>query len=391
MNFLKSSRFIKHAFLLPVIILMAGNFFCASSLGAEADNPFNETIRILERWTSAHWGQDCYVWVVHYPEEITDAWADAEAMRSGLSDSQRDEFKKNFIEDLNLDTSETFLISVYSFGARPVNLSPVKEKISLLASTGERVSPVKFDSSLENPSAGIVQGLVFFPKQSDKDYLISLKGMSSEERIFSFAPAEAPAPAQNKKENKREVIVLNLPKKETAKKTEPEKITPPPPPAIPPKPIKPLFQDTQESQSMEDFVQSIRAGKKASTESKDKAPEKITAAQPQRLSNTGSAYSSREAVLRKFLSLWVDGASLEMYEMLSEDSQKIISLENFTKHIKKSSDFRAGLKKGDYRIDWLGEERAKVIMTKRTLFIKSLMTRTLGVTREGSSWKIVWY
>ena len=79
-----------------------------------------------------------------------------------------------------------------------------------------------------------------------------------------------------------------------------------------------------------------------------------------------------------------------MYEMLSEQSKKNISRENFAKSISKASDFRANLKKGNYKIDWVGEERAKVVVTQKALFIKSLISKTLGVTREGSSWKIVW-
>ena len=78
-----------------------------------------------------------------------------------------------------------------------------------------------------------------------------------------------------------------------------------------------------------------------------------------------------------------------MYDMLSENSKKLISRENFAKEVAKSSDMRSGLK-GDYRINWVGEERAKVITTHKSLFFKSVSTRTLGVTREGSSWKIVW-
>ena len=78
-----------------------------------------------------------------------------------------------------------------------------------------------------------------------------------------------------------------------------------------------------------------------------------------------------------------------MYDMLSESSKKMISRENFTKEVMKANDMRAGLK-GDYRIDWIGEERAKVIVTHKTLVFRSVSTRTLGVTREGSAWRIVW-
>ena len=378
--------------------MTAGNFFysCRISYALEQD-PFNETIRILERWTAAHWGQDCFVWIVHYPEELISPWVESEALRANMTDSQREDFRKNFINELKLDSSETFLVSVYSFGARPVNLSPVRENITLLAASGERITPVKFDSSLESPSSGVVQGLIFFPKQSNKDYVISLKGMGRDERIFSFAPPEVPPAPEIKSTPEPEVVVVNLPKREPRRKPEVKKIeedlTPPPPPMIPPRPITPIFQET--SSDMADFVKSVRdRSSKNNTQQADNQTQTQTNNLNQDLktarpANINNAYLSRESVLRRFLALWSMNSSNEMYDMLSETSQKLISRENFDREIAKSSDMRSGLK-GEYRINWIGEERAKVITTHKSLIFKSVSTRTLGVTREGSSWKIVW-
>lgn len=380
MNYLPNSKLIKRVLLMPVMILMTGIFFAPCAFSAET-NPFDETIKILERRTSTHWGQDCFVWIVNYPEELTDSWVESEAIRAGMTDAERERFRKNFISDLRLDTSETFLVSVYSFGNRPVNLSPVNENISLLSSSGERIKPLKYDSSLDNPSAGVIQGLVFFPKQINKDYVIGLKGMGRSEKIFEFPKNENKAPEPVKQEKKLEVVVVNLPKKQPKKKPEPVKEPElPPPPMIPPKPIQPLFTDT--SSDMADFVKSVKNNNVPS--------QKIdTSVKNSRPSNIDNAYSSRETVLRKFLMLWADNSPLEMYEMLSDTSKKVISRENFAKEVSKASDIRAGLK-SDYRIDWVGEERAKIITTHKTLFFKSVATRTLGITREGGSWKIIW-
>ena len=389
MSFLLNRALIKRALVLPVAILMAGNFFYAFAHAA-VSSPFDETVRILERWTAAHWGQDCFVWIVHYPEELTDSWVEAEAVRSGMSDLERENFRKNFVSELKLEEAETFLVSVYSFGMRPVNISPASENLALISSSGERIKPVKYDSALDYPAGGVVQGLVFFPKQTNKDYAIALKGMSANERIFSFAPVEMPKPVAEKdnKENKKDVVIVNLPKRQPKKKVEPEpEITPLPPPEIPPKPFKPLFAEDKNSNDMEDFLSSV---KKHDAVSKDTAPRTADIKNNSRPVNIDNAYSSRETVLRKFLSLWAELNSVEMYDMLSEQSKKNISRENFAKSIAKASDFRANLKKGNFNIDWVGEERAKVIVTQRALFIKSLITKTLGVTREGSSWKIVW-
>ena len=364
------------------MIIGAGNFLPAYS--AEL-SPHEETVRILERWTSAHWGQDCFVWVVHYPEEIADAWTNAEAVRSGMTDADRARYRANFVSELQLDKSETFLVSVYSFGARPVNLSPVKDNVSLFTATGERIKPTRYDGSLDNPSGGVVQGLVFFPKQGSKDYVIGIRGMDSKERVFSFTPPESPAPAPAKKKN--DVVVVNLPKKQTkpVPVIPPKNQTPPPPPPIPHKPIPLELRET--SSDIERFVESMMESRdRRGRVSQDRTP----APQPQlRPANVDNSYVSKESVLRKFLALWSENRPVEMYDMLSDASKRNISRENFAKAITKDSAFREGLK-ADYRLDWVGEERAKVITTRKSLVFKSVVTRTLGITREGSSWRVVW-
>jgi hypothetical protein len=78
-----------------------------------------------------------------------------------------------------------------------------------------------------------------------------------------------------------------------------------------------------------------------------------------------------------------------MYSMLSESSQKLLSRETFESDLKKAADFRAALRDG-YTVDWLGTERAKVVAVKRILLIRTLVSRTLGVVREDSAWKIIW-
>lgn len=381
MNFRPNRVLINTGKLLLAAVFTAG-FFCVFSAQSNAaeTTAFDQTIRILERWTSAHWGQDCFVWVVHYPDELAEPWAESEAIRSGMTEADKERFKENFTDELKLKDSETFLVSVYSFGARPVNLYPVRDNVSLLSASGERIKPSKYDSALDNPSAGVVQGLVFFPKQSNKNYAISLKGMGRGERIFSFAPPETPAPPAPQK---NDVVVVNLPKRPPKQTPIPvKKPTPPPPPPIPPRPIKPIFQE--ESKDMADFVKSVK-DREAPAPQPSQPPKK-----PARQTNSENAYSSRETVLRRFLNFWADGSYANMYDMLSESSKKLLSRENFYKEAAKASDIRAGIKGGDYRIDWLGEERAKVITTRKTLVFRSVASRTIGITREGSSWKVVW-
>ena len=167
-------KFNKLISLCLILILISG---CAA-FAAEIDinSPFDETIRILERWTAAHWGRDCYVWIVHYPAEIAEPWASAEALKIGMSESEAEAYKNKFISDLQLDESETFLLNIYSFGARPVNISPIADNVALVTASGQRVKPTRYDSSLDYISSGRVQGFIFLPKQNNQDYAIAIKG-----------------------------------------------------------------------------------------------------------------------------------------------------------------------------------------------------------------------
>ena len=399
-----------------ILILISG---CAA-FAAETDinSPFDETIRILERWTAAHWGRDCYVWIVHYPAEIAEPWASAEALKIGMSESEAEAYKNKFISDLQLDESETFLLNIYSFGARPVNISPIADNVALVTASGQRVKPTRYDSSLDYISSGIVQGLIFFPKQNNQDYAIAIKGLGvHDERLFSFTtpnynlPVAAAAPeAEAVKEP--EIIVVDIPRANNNKNknnkassrvvkvnnnnnaqrtvervNEAENIAPPVPQIR--REVPPLFAET--SQDMSEFVKSAkepRAIKQAQANSSNNNNKSQRSINNSNINNENS-YVSREYVLKNFLRLWAENKPREMYDMLAESSKKLISRENFAKEIAKSSDFRTMLK-GDYRIDWIGEERAKIVGDKRVLMFKTLMSRTLGVVRENSSWKVVW-
>ncbi len=371
-------------------------------------NPFGETIRVLEQWTVSHWGRDCFVWIVYYPKELIEPWVEAEVLRVGMSEAERRAYRDTFVSELRMDEAEPFLVSVYSFGARPVSLAPVSDNILLVTAAGERVRPVRYDTNLDQPLRGLVQGLVFFPKQRNTDFAVAVKGMGGyDERLFSFAPAASlggwdgeadPSPEETR------TVVVELPKKPAPKRVSVRPVQPPKPaehPAVPmapppsaPRPIPPLL--AEDSGDMALFVESVRdrgasldRGEADRTDKKESASPETLEAPEKPEKNAQSAYVSREQVLRRFLTLWADNRPDEMYAMLSAESRRMLSPENFAREAAKASDFRAGLKDG-YRIDWVGEERARVITDRRFLMFRSLVVRTLGVTREGSSWKIVW-
>ncbi len=376
---------------------------CGGAPAEQAANPFGETIRVLEQWTVSHWGRDCFVWIVYYPEELIEPWVEAEALRVGMSEAERRAYRDTFVSELRMDKAEPFLVSVYSFGARPVSLAPVSDNILLVTAAGDRVRPVRYDTNLDQPMRGLVQGLVFFPKQRDTDFAVAVKGMGGyDERLFSFAPPASPAEWEDGGPDpipvETKTVVVELPKKPAPKRVSVRPVQPPRPvehPAVPmapppsvPRPIPPLL--AEDSGDMAVFVESVRdrsasADRRAADKKESAAPE--TSETPEK--NAQSAYVSREQVLRQFLTLWADNRPDEMYAMLSAESRRMLSPENFAREAAKAADFRAGLKDG-YRIDWVGEERARVITDRRFLMFRSLVVRTLGVTREGSSWKIVW-
>lgn len=368
----------------------------------QATNPFGETIRVLEQWTVSHWGRDCFVWIVYYPEELIEPWVEAEALRVGMSEAERRAYRDTFVSELRMDRAEPFLVSVYAFGARPVSLAPVSDNILLVTAAGERVRPVRYDTNLDQPLRGLIQGLVFFPKQRDTNFAVAVRGMGGyDERLFSFTPAASPEDWDGgaiSASEETKTVVVELPKKPASRKVSVRPVKPPKPaehPAVPmapppsvPRPIPPLL--AEDSGDMAVFVESVRdrgvsSDRRVANKTEDAASE--TPENPGK--NAQSAYVSREQVLRRFLTLWAENRPDEMYAMLSAESRKMLSSENFARETAKAADFRAGLKDG-YRIDWVGEERAKVITDRHFLMFRSLVVRTLGVTREGSSWRVVW-
>ena len=224
--------------------LLAALSVCPPAFGGapaeQATNPFGETIRVLEQWTVSHWGRDCFVWIVYYPEELIEPWVEAEALRVGMSEAERRAYRDTFVSELRMDRTEPFLVSVYAFGARPVSLAPVSDNILLVTAAGERVRPVRYDTNLDQPLRGLVQGLVFFPKQRNTDFAVAVKGMGGyDERLFSFAPAASlggwdgeadPSPEETR------TVVVELPKKPAPKRVSVRPVQPPKPaehPAVP--------------------------------------------------------------------------------------------------------------------------------------------------------------
>jgi len=285
-----------------------------------------------------------------------------------MSDSERRTYRESFISDLSIGTAEPVLVTIHAFGARPLSFSPFSERIALITQRGERFRPIRYDRALDQPLSGVVQGLVFFPKQNDPDFAIGISGMGVyDERIFSFVN-EGPVWAHASiapPEEAVEVVVVELPP--APRPSQPARREPPPPP---PQPLQPPAIPIEP-----EIVEPI-----------------VIALEPETPVEDGGrdvAYVSREQVLRTFLNFWVNFDVGAMYSMLSEASQRQFTRQEFETDLRELTDFRSALR-GGYRIEWLGANQARITTARRILFIRTLLNRTLSVVREGSDWKIIW-
>ena len=336
-------------------------------------SPMEDVVTTLENWTSFHWGKDCFIWIVHYSDEIIDPWVDAEAMRAGFNEIQKDAYSKSFISELRLDEAEPFLVSVYAFGPSPLELRPFGDNISLLNSDGDKLKPLSYERVFDNPISGMVQGLVFFKKQSNKNFSLSLRGTGVfDERIFSFENQDRsidrnidrntvyenpPIVASNQRQE--DLIVIDMP------------------------PVRPPVREEINKPEVIPVVIEENIRVEDSPASIDDEIDKLINR------DTDNLYTSKEKTLQNFINSWIANDIPAMYGMLSVESRKMYSSESFAREIRKAADFRRGLLNG-YKIDWIGEERARITTTKRLLVMRTLINRTLGVIRIGKEWLIVW-
>lgn len=329
-------------FVLLVVLL------CFASTAAAS--PIEDMVVELERSTSFHWGQDCLVWIVHYGQGVVNPWVEAEAAKANFTQSQKEEYRRAFVSELRMSEAEPFLLSVYAFGASPLLLKPFEEKIALVNSSGQRLKPISYERVFDEPIQGMVQGLVFFPKQAGSDFAIALKGLGVfDERMFQFAGRTVAAVQEAKRD---ELVVIDMP------------------PASPPQP------QPKPKQEPPIVIEEVP---------KETPPEK----KPEPAPDTANLYISRERTLQLFINSWLANDTSAMYDMLSTESKKMYSRDSFDKEVKKLADIRRGML-SSYKIDWVGDERAKISTTKKLLIMRTLISKTLGVTRAGNEWRIIW-
>lgn len=347
-------------------------FLLTAPLAAWSE-PIGDATSILERWTSFHWGRDCLVWIVHYPEELVDPWVESEAARGGMSEGEKEEYRRAFVSELRIDDTEPFLVTIYAFGPRPLDFGGFASAVRLRTKSGDTVSPLSYERKFDQPVTGIVQGLVFFPKQPDKDFSVAMRRLGVvEEQLFSFgADAAGSSPVASLPESReKEVVVVELPpapkkdppKPKPMKEPEPQKMPPPPPP-VPAQPV--------------DLAQL-----KPQPDPEPARPE------PPEEQKKNVIFISRDKTLELFIRHWIEGNTSEMYGLLSPATRTLLNEEQFRKQVA-ATGLRVSLRDG-YKVQWLDGDRAKVITAQKMLLFRTLRSKNLSLVKEDKIWKVTW-
>lgn len=357
----KSAKTVVAALLLMV-------FFSSAALGGDT---IEAATFLLERWTSFHWGRDCLVWIVHYPEELVDPWVEAEALRSGMSESEKQEYRKAFVSELRILDTEPFLVTVYAFGSRPLDLGGFASAIRLEGKNGEKIAPLSYERKFDQPLSGIVQGLVFFPKQADKNFSVVMRRLGiHEEQIFAFAARPSGSPVAEGPDAKgKEVVVVELPpapKKDTPRPKVPKE---PEPAADIPPPVAAQPADLAELKPAPPAVPVVPGPVK------DDGKKNVV-------------FISRDKTLEKFVQFWIDGNTSGMYGLLSSSTRTALSEEQFRKQVS-ATGLRWSLKDG-YKVQWQDGDRARVVTAQKMLIFRTLRSKMLSLAKEDKIWKVTW-
>ena len=345
------------AFTLLLLLVLAETAIC--------DQPVVEATSILEQWTAFHWGRDCLVWLVHYPEELVEPWVAAEAARSGMSEAEREQYRSAFTSELRMAETEPFLLTVYVFGPRPLDLGQFSSAVLLVTEDGKRTPPLSYERKFDQPLSGIVQGLVFFPKQPDKNFSVFIRNLGiQEEQRFAFERVGGSLVAAAQPE----VVEVTLPpapkptpKKEAAPTRTPRKDPPlpvPPPPVATPQELaelksEPVFVDLPEPKKEEPVL-----------------------------------YISKEKTVETFLRHWAGNETSAMYDLLSASSRMALTEEQFARQVE-ATGLRGALREG-YKLQWLDEGRVRMVTAQRMLLFRTLRSKMLSLEKEGAAWRVSW-
>lgn len=367
---------------LIIVLLLQGVSFSAEMTSVE------RAAAILENSTSFHWGKDCLVWLVHYPEELVGPWIDADSKTQDYTEEQRAEYRRSFKNQLRMNDSEPFLVTIYNFGSVPLKISPLSDYLHMVDLSGKITNLISYEKKLDQPISGIVQGLAFFPIQEGAFELV-FKGLGvRSEQVFAFpvfkrdSIAGAKTPSAEIKDHVVELPLVDVEKKASipenkAKKDLPDRekavaevkkpvpsVEEPPawlgpgPVLTPEKPEQPIFIAKSQDVPPEISVDEKDPGK------------------------------SRDEALKEFLSVWASGNFEAMYKMLSSETASNQPLDKFSERAGKSP-LRWNLSKG-YKLTWIDPEKVKVSVAQKLVLIRVLQSEILTMKNENGRWSFAW-
>ena len=380
--------------LLVTAVLLLSLVLPASLYAAES----SEAFAILDRCTSTRWGDDNLAWVVHYPKELVDPWVKAEARKRKYSADQTEKYRKDFSDELKIDSASAFLLSVHAYGVSPLVLAPLSQNIVLIDSSGRRVKPIAYEKKLDNPLMGLAQGFVFFPKQRDTNFSVAVKGLKAEgETLFSFPFAGSTGAASiitmGSKQPADDKKSVQTPKQEKEVVIKIPTVSKPQTPSAdkPPKPEKPKKLDRSpdaapEYQSDKEIYAPTVPQKVSPDESLSTAPaapERPVAPAPVLKKPKQSA----KQVLDIYLKAWIQGDTEQMYGLLSSESRSRVSKELFAREVM-SGGFREALKRG-YKVNWM-DGSAKVTVSQKILLMRASKSKVIKFTEEEGSASVAW-
>jgi hypothetical protein len=262
------------------------------------------------------------------------------------------------------------------------------QNVVLVDSFGRRISPIVFERKLDSPISGLVQGFIFFPLQTNKNFSVAMKGLvPNKETSFTFSGTSraenaiviaTATPTSTVSDTIASLHSDNQPQREVVVRIPTRRVEEPP--DMPPVSIQqePIAID------MPDFDDD--GGEVFPPTEPIMPPPFLEPFEIPVIADDTPRLTSRE-VLEIYLRAWIDGDAEKMYSLLSTESQGRISRELFAREVT-SGGFRGGLRSG-YKVNWVGDS-ARVTVAKRILFVRTLETKQINFVMEDGSARVSW-
>ncbi|MDK2871330.1 MAG: hypothetical protein PWQ16_682 [bacterium] len=383
-------------FLLCFLISVHLSDACAQVGDSSAVELKKNFVELMNRWVAFRWGLNCIVYVLYYDSSILDPWIELNAKLNGWDDVEKEEFKKSVMEALKVGKYSAFLVTIENLGKEPISLSPFSDKVFLEDSKGRKYKVSSYESQLDSPITGKVQGLVFFPLLSDDASRITFKmlGLPDGEASLSWELKKKEAVKAVKEEKKEltwEQIMASTPKGKEENKAKKEKIEvkvvkPSTKVKTPPKPNLPELPKSKKAYP----PQGGKSSKVLEQPVSNSTPKIEINTDNKAIVNELGKKKTASQIVVEFLEAWKLKEYERMYSMLASPTREKMSLDEFKKLVEEK--LPGWLKSGDWKMlpskEKDGEARVSLISTIKLGFIRLLESYTFALTLEKEGWKV---